>query len=150
MKALSPKQIAWLIPICLFIHQLEEYFGSFPAWFSELLNVELSNQDFIFINGIGLFFFIVFAFAYSIGARNNFIFSALGTLIFVNGIIHPILSIFTFSYSPGSISGLVLLIPLGIIIFKKIFPLLTKNERIAAVLSGVATLYIVNSIARNM
>jgi hypothetical protein len=54
--------------------------------------------------------------------KNNTILVALGTLVFVNGMVHLVLSIFTFSYSPGTISSVVLFIPLGIIIFKRILP----------------------------
>ena len=150
MNKLTPNQIVWLLPISLFVHQLEEFFGSFPAWFSDLLNAELSNEDFLLINGIGLFLFIVFALAYNLGARNNFIFSALGTAVFVNGVVHPLLTIFTFTYSPGTISSIFLLLPLGIIIFKRIFPKLSENERFGAALFGVVALFIINSIARNL
>jgi len=149
MKALSPTQMAWLIPVTLLVHQLEEYFGQFPLWYSNLLNVQLSNQDFIMINGVGLFIFTAFAFSY-IFYKNNLILAALGTLVFVNGMLHLLLSIFTLTYSPGTISGVVLFIPLGIIIFKKIFPQLRDGERIIAIAIGIFVLFTVSMIAINM
>jgi hypothetical protein len=149
MKALSPNQIAWLLPVTILVHQLEEYFGQFPLWYSNLLNAQLSNQDFIVINGVGLFVFTIVALSYVIN-KNNLILVALGTLVFANGIIHLLLSIFTFSYSPGTISGVVLFIPLGIIIFKRILPQLNDGERVIAISIGIIVLFTVSMIAINI
>ena len=130
MKGLSPNQMALLVPVSLLAHQLEEYFGSFPVWFSGLLNADHSNQDFILINTIGLFLItaLVLFFVFS---RNNMILVVLGTIALLNGILHLALSIFTISYSPGVITGVVLFLPLGAVIYKKmilpgssLFPLL--------------------------
>ena len=74
---------------------------------------------------------------------------ALGTLVFVNGLTHLLLSIFTFSYSPGTITGVVLFIPLGIIIFKKIMPRLSHAEKFNAVAIGIIILITVSTIAYN-
>lgn len=135
-KYLSPNQIAWLLPTSIFIHQIEEYFWKFPIWYSNLLNAQLSNQDFLIINGIGLFIFTVLALSYFFN-KNNLILVAMGTLVFVNGIIHFTLSVFTLSYSPGTISGVFLFIPLGIVIYKKILPLLRKADKIIAITIGI-------------
>lgn len=145
----SANQMAWLLPAAILVHQIEEYLGQFPLWYSNLLNAELSNQDFIVINAIGLFLFTAFSFSYLFN-KNNIILAALGTLVFVNGIIHMLLSIFTFTFSPGTISGIVLFIPLGIIIFKKIFPNLREGERIIAIATGTFVLFTVSIIAINM
>ena len=145
----SANQIAGLLPVTIFVHQLEEYFGQFPLWYSSLLNAQLSNQDFILINGVGLFVFSVFSLSY-IFNKYKPILVALGTLVFANGLIHLLLSIFTFSYSPGIISGVVLFIPLGIIIFKKILPQLREVEKIVAIAIGVFVLFAVSMIAMNI
>jgi len=149
MKALSPNQMAWLLPITILIHQLEEFFGEFPLWYSDLLNVNLSKQDFILINAIGLFLFTSISLSYFFN-KNKIILVALGTLVFVNGILHTLLSLFTFSYSPGTISGLFLFIPLGIIIFKRIMPLLRGTEKIIAITIGIFVLFMVCLIALNI
>jgi len=149
MKALSADQIAGLLPATLLVHQMEEYFGRFPLWYSNLLNAQLSNQDFIIINGIGLFLITLIALSYLFN-KNNMILVTLGTLVFVNGIVHLLLSIFTFSYSPGTISGVVLFLPLGTIIFKKILPQLPKHERIIAISAGIIGLFSVSMIAMNI
>ncbi len=149
MKTLSPNQLAWAIPITILIHQLEEYFGQFPLWYSNLLDAQLSNQDFIVINAVGLLIFLTFALSYIIN-ENNLILVALGTFVFVNGMIHLLLSFFTLSYSPGTISGVVLFIPLGIIIYKNIMPHLSKSERILAIALGIFALFTVSIIARNI
>ena len=141
--------MAWLLPTTIFVHQVEEYLGQFPLWYSNLLNAQLSNQDFLLINGVGLFVFTVFALSYFFN-KNNLILVALGTLVFLNGMIHLLLSISTFSYSPGTISGVVLFIPLGFIIFKKILPQLRRVERIIAVAIGIFVLFTASMIAINI
>ena len=146
---LSPNQMACLLPVTILAHQLEEYFGHFPLWYSNLLNAQLSNQDFIVINSVGLFIFTVWSLSY-LFSKNNLILVALGTLVFVNGLLHVLSSIFTFSYSPGAISGVVLFIPLGIIIFKNIMPQLSPSRRIVGIAIGVLVLFMVSLIAMNI
>ncbi|NND06479.1 MAG: HXXEE domain-containing protein [Saprospiraceae bacterium] len=149
VSAPSPNQVAWLLPATIFIHQLEEYYGQFPLWYSNLLNAQLSNQDFIYINAVGLFIFTAFSLSY-IFNKNNIILVALGTLVFVNGIAHLLLSVFTFSYSPGTISGLVLFLPLGILIFNKILPKLNDHKKVLAIAIGIFVLFTVSFIAVNL
>lgn len=149
MKPPSPNQMAWLLPPTILVHQLEEYFGNFPLWYSSLLNAQLSDQDFLLINGVGLFVFTVFAVSYFYN-KSNLILVSLGAFIFLNGMAHLLLSISTFSYSPGTISGVVLFMPLGHIIFKKILPQLHGAERIVAVAIGVAILLTASMIAINI
>lgn len=142
-------KLAWLLPVAILIHQLEEFFGQFPTWYSNLLNAHLSDKDFIMINAVGLFVFTAFALSYFFN-KNNMILVALGTLVFVNGMIHILLSILTLSYAPGTFSGVVLFIPLGMIIYKKILPQLDMVERIIAIAMGILALLLVSTIARNM
>ena len=145
----SPNQIAWLIPIVFLAHQLEEYFGQFPQWYSDLLNAQLSNRDFIVINAIGLFVFTVASLSYFFN-KNNVILVALGTLIYVNGWVHFLASLFTLSYSPATVTGVVLFIPLGTVIYKKILPTLKPGEKVVAIVLGVLVLVLVGTIASNI
>ncbi len=145
----SPSQIAWFIPVSLFLHQVEEYVGEFPMWYSDLLNAQLSNEDFLIINGVGLFIFTVASLSYYFN-NNKMILAALGTLAFVNGVVHLLLSLFTFNYSPGTVTGVFILIPLGIIIFKEIFPRLTPGKKFVSVLIGIFILILASTVAMNI
>ena len=145
----SPNQIAVLLPVTILAHQLEEYFGQFPQWYSNLLNAQLSNRDFIVINAIGLFVFTLASLSYFFN-KNNIILVALGTLVFVNGCVHLLASLFTLSYSPGTITGVVLFIPLGTVIYKKILPTLKLGEKVVAIVIGILVLAMVSTIASNM
>lgn len=149
MKFPTPNQIAWMIPTVLLIHQVEEYLGKFPQWYSNFLNVQLSNRDFIVINSIGLFVIAGVSLSYYFN-KSNFILVALGTLIFVNGWVHVLASLFTLVYSPGAISGLMFFIPLGFIIYKKILPQLKPGEKVMAVAIGIFALIVVGTIASNI
>lgn len=149
MKKLTALQAAWLLPITYSIHLLEEYFAGIglPLWLSNLLGTNLSDSDFIIINSVAWVFMVVFATAYNLGHKNNMIMVALGTLVFVNGIVHLLLSVLTLTYSPGTISGVVLYIPLGRIIYKQILPLLSDQEKTLSIVSGVLILVLVSIIA---
>jgi uncharacterized membrane protein HdeD (DUF308 family) len=149
MNVLSPDRIAWLLPITILAHQLEEYFWEFPLWYSNLMNAQFSDQDFLIINGVGLFIFTVYALSFLLN-KNKIILVALGTLVLVNGIIHLILTIFTWSYSPGTVTGSVLFLPLGLVIFKRISPQLRVNERIMAISIGILVLFAASMIAGNI
>lgn len=141
--------MAWALPITMLAHQLEEYFGDFPIWYSNILNAQLSDQDFIMINSIGLLLIASLSLSYLL-TKNNVMLVALGTLIFVNGIVHILLSILTLSYSPGAITGFIFFLPLGMSIYRKLLPELNQNERIIAIAIGVLALFSVSMIARNV
>lgn len=149
MKLPGPNLISFLLPAALLAHQLEEYYGGFPLWYSNQLNVDLSNNDFIYINTIGFILITTLSISYFLH-KSNFILVALGTLMFVNGIIHSAFTLFTFRYSPGTITGFILLIPLGIVIYKQILPEMKESERALAILVGIIGLFTVSMIAMNM
>ena len=149
MNTSSTTHLAWLLPLAIFIHQVEEYLLGFPAWYSELMNVELSNQDFLIINGVGLFAFVVWSISYYF-SKNNTIPAALGTLALVNGLIHVGISLYMLEYSPGTISSIFIYIPLGLFIYKKIFPQLGSGQRIIAISIGMLIQVIAFSVARNI
>ena len=150
MKDLSPGILAWILPIGFFLHQLEEYFGGFLEWYPSVMNATLSQEDFIIINSIGLSIVVLFAITYNLGVRNNFVFVVIGTLLFVNGIVHILATLFTWTYSPGVISGVVILLPLGRIVYRKMYPELPENQRIPSISIGILLLFIVSMIARGM
>ena len=152
MDKLKPKQIAWLMPLAYMFHLLDEYFmgEGFPDWFSGVFKVDLSNIDFAIINSVGLIATIVIVFLYNIDKVNSFVIAALGTLFFVNGIIHFLASLFTLSYSPGTISGILLYLPLGYLIFKNIFPLVPEEQRGLSIATGIILQVAVALIAMNI
>ena len=149
MNRLKPKHIAWFLPAAYLLHLIEEYFGGegFYSWFSSLLNVDLSSLDFIVINSFGFTITLIIVILYNLNKVSNFLIAALGSLFFINGIIHLLASIFTASYSPGIITGIIIYLPLGVLVFKKIFPLLPEDQRILSFIAGVAVQIIVALIA---
>lgn len=149
-KSLSPNVLAWLLPTTMFVHQLEEYFAGFLDWYPTIMNAELSREDFLFINSIALLAFTLFAIFHTAGFRNNFVFMAVGTLSFANGTAHLLATIFTMTYSPGAISGVVLFLPLGRMIYLRIYPELPEGQKIPSIVTGVLLLFSVSMIARSM
>jgi len=149
---LSSKHITWLLPAAYLIHLLDEYFSgdSLPDWISAVFNVSLSLDDFIIINSIGFAAVLVIITLFSLDKIDHFFPAALGILFFTNGIIHLIASIFTASLSPGTISGVILYVPLGVLIFRKIFPALTRGQRSLAVVTGIIIQIIVSAVAFNI
>jgi len=148
-KKLNPVFLAWSLPLTMLVHQLEEFFGGFLEWFPSIMNVNLSQENFLIINSIALLILLFFAITYSLVSRNNFLLMTFGTLLFVNGAVHILISIITLIYSPGAISGLILFLPLGGVIYQRIYPELPKNQRIPSIATGILLLFIVNMIARS-
>ncbi len=152
MSDLKPKHIAWLIPLAYLFHLSDEYFmgEGFPNWFSGVFKVDLSNINFIIINSVGLIATVVIVILYTIDKVNNFVIAALGTLFFVNGIIHFLASLLTASYSPGTISGALLYLPLGYLIYKRIFSLVPEEQRSLSIATGIIIQVVVALVAMNI
>jgi len=152
LQKLNSKQIAWLAPPAYLIHLFDEYFSAegLPNWISGVFNVNLSVDDFIIINSIGFVAVLITITLYSLDKIGHFFPAALGVLFFINGIIHLVASIFTASLSPGTISGVLLYIPLGILIFGRIFPALTEVQRSLAIVTGIIIQIIVSAAAFNI
>jgi hypothetical protein len=147
-----PRYLVWLLPFTYSLHIVEEYFagGGLPNWFSNVFNATISNDDFILINTIALSGVIAFSIIYQFFKQNNVLFLALVTLFFANGIIHLLSSIFSLTYSPGTVTGLILYIPVGIFLFKRILPLLSYNQRVTGISIGIFIHIIVAIIAFNV
>ncbi len=152
MNKLKPKHIVWFIPPAYLLHLLDEYFlgVGLPDWFSGVFKVGFSLSDFIIINSIGFASTIVIAVLYRMGKVNDFIIAAMGTLFFVNGIIHLVASVLTATYSPGTITGLIIYLPLGFLIFKIIFPFLPEQKRSLSIAVGIIVHIIVSVVAFNI
>jgi hypothetical protein len=149
MKKIKPKHIAWLLPFAYLVHLSDEYFSGagFHIWFSEIFDVNLSLNDFILINLAGFAGTIIIVILYSFDKVNSFVIAALGSLFFLNGLIHLAASLLTSAYSPGTISGLIIYLPLGFLIFKSIFPLLPEKQRVPAVTAGIMIQVVIALIA---
>jgi hypothetical protein len=59
-------------------------------------------------------------------------------------------TIFTWTYIPGIISGMVIFLPLGHLIYHRIYPELPENQKILSIATGILLLFTVSMIARNM
>lgn len=140
------------MPSAYLIHLLEEYFGGvgFPHWFSNLLNISLTPENFILINAFGFSATLIITILYNLDKANDFIIAVLGTLFFVNGIVHLLATLFSATYSPGTITGVIIYIPLGILIFKMIFPRIKKEQRMLCFVTAIVVQIIVALIAYNI
>jgi len=146
---MTPKHIAWFLPAAYLIHLADEYFSGegFHNWFSGMFNVSLSLNDFIIINAFGFSAVILITVLYTLNKVSHFIIAVIGSLFFINGIIHIAASILTLSYSPGTISGLLVYLPLGLLMYKKIFPLIPHPQQIWVVGGGLLFQVIVAGVA---
>ena len=152
MNKLTPKHIAWLLPVAYMVHLFDEYFSGegFPKWFSGIFKTNLSLNDFIIINSVGFVATLIIVILYSINKANNFTIGVLGTLFFINGLIHLFASVITMEYSPGTITGMIVYLPLGYVIFKKIFPLIPEHQRTMSFITAIFLQIVVAIIALNI
>jgi hypothetical protein len=151
-ERIKVKQIAWFLPVAYLLHLLDEYFtgAGFAGWFSGLFKTGLSESNFIIINAVGFTAVLVIAILYTLGKANNFVLAVVGSLFFINGIIHPLVSILTATFSPGTITGVIIYLPLGVLVFKKIFPLLQEQQRMFSVILAIALHILVSVVALNV
>ena len=149
MIKLKPKYIVWLLPFAYLIHLLDEfYLGSgFAEWFSALFKASLSENDFLVINSIAFIIVVVIPVLYTFGKISNFIPAVLGVLFFINGFAHLLITILTSIYSPGTISGVLIYIPLGSIVYKNIFSLLRKEQRTSSITTAIAVQILISVVA---
>lgn len=143
--------LVWLLPLSVALHLLEEYFGGkgLPVWMSDLLNRNITESYFITINSIALFLIIVFSAYHSSVKQNNVLFLGLISLFFINGVLHLAVSIYTVSYSPGTVTGVLIYLPLGIFLYRKIRPSLSNGNRTLGILLGAFIHLIVVLITLN-
>lgn len=146
------KHLAWFLPIAYLIHLVDEYFfgEGFSSWFSEVFGAGLSVSDFIIINTIGLAAMILIVILYNKNLVSNFFIAAPGTTLFINGLVHIAASIITASYSPGTISAVIVYLPLGLVIFKKIYPMINPEQRMISIAAGIILQIIVAITAMNI
>lgn len=151
-KRIKTKHIAWFLPAAYLLHLFDEYFigAGFAGWFSMLFKASLSESNFIVINAVGFTIILIIAILYTFGKANNFVLAVVGSLFFINGIIHPLVSILTATFSPGTITGVIIYLPLGILVFKKIFPLLQEQQRMFSVVLAIAFHLLVSAVALNI
>ena len=149
---LDHRFFVWLLPCSYALHIIEEYFADkgLPQWLSDLFNADISNSDFIIINSTALAAVIIFACVHSLFKEYNVFFLALITLFFVNGILHLALSAITLTYSPGTFTGVMLYLPIGVFLFKKIRLLLTARERSTGIALGIFIHLVVVIVALNI
>ena len=152
MNKLTPKHIAWFLPIAYLIHIFDEYFSSegFPMWFSGIFKTSLSSNDFIIINSVGISATLIIVILYNFNRVNSFLIATLGTLFFINGLIHLFASVTTLEYSPGTLTGIVIYLPLGYVVFKKIFQLMPGQQRGLSIITAILLQIAVAIIALNI
>jgi len=151
-ERIKTKYIAWFLPVAFLLHLLDEYFigAGFAGWFSMLFKASLSESNFIVINAAGFAIVLIIAILYTIGKVNNFVLATVGSLFFINGIIHPLASFLSATFSPGTITGVIIYLPFGLIVFIKIYPLLQEQQRMFSVILAIALQILVSVIALNI
>lgn len=102
------------------------------------------------INGVALLIVFIIAASIQAGLKAFVPLMAIGVLFFVNAWIHLLAGLFTCSYSPGLFSGILCYIPLGFLMFRKIFPLRPREERVTGVTLGIVLHILVFFIAINI
>ncbi len=126
-----------LLPLALLLHQVEEWFGGFPAWASTLLGSEITPERFLLINALGLAVFVVGALAARLSPQMAWFGVSLAALVGLNGVLHGLASLSTGSYSPGTVTGLLLYIPLSAIVLRSSAGRLSRPVFTGSVVFGV-------------
>jgi hypothetical protein len=126
-----------LLPVAVLLHQIEEWFGGFPAWATIILGSEISPERFLSVNALGLAIFVVGTLAALLSPHMAWLGVSLAALIGLNGVLHAFASLATESYSPGTITGLLLFVPLSALLLRSSARRLSRAAFAGSVVFGV-------------
>lgn len=130
-------RIVLLVPVAVFAHQLEEWFGGFVPWLNEVLGASVTDEQFLTVNGIGLLLFVAGSLAAASSAGAAWIAGSFATLLGLNGVLHLVGSLVSGSYSAGAVTGLVLFIPLSVALLRSLWSRLPRPVFVGSVIGGV-------------
>ena len=126
-----------LVPVAVFAHQLEEWFGGFVPWLNEFLGAGVTPEQFLSVNAIGLLLFVAGSVAAASLPSAAWIAGSFATLMGLNGLLHLAGSLVSGSYSAGAVTGLLLFLPLSVAILRALWRELPGAVFVASVLGGV-------------
>ncbi len=136
MTSRPAPRIALLLPVAVFVHQLEEWFGGFVAWVDGVVGFSLTAEQFLVVNAIGLLLFIGGTLAAVSSPHAAWVAASIATLLGVNGVAHVVASLVFGSYSPGAVTGLLLFLPLGVAVLRSLRQRLSGAVYVGAILGG--------------
>jgi len=132
-----PPWTAWLLPIALLSHQVEEWFGGFPEWSRIVFGRGVTPGQFLLINSIGL---IIITFGTAAAFRERrlaWIVASIATLMGLNAVLHGLATALLGPYSPGTATGLLLALPVSVVVLRSSAACLPRHQFIGGVLAGV-------------
>lgn len=110
-----------LFPTFYALHLAEEYWcgGGFVDWMATTMGANISEPEFLLINGIAWPLILLAALMAIRDERLAWLTISLATIVLINGTAHLLSSIVTGTYSPGMLTGTILYIPLGVFGFRR-------------------------------
>lgn len=144
--------MAWVLPAAYLVHLLEEYFTgvTLPVWLNTHLDADLSNSDFLTVNGIAMAIVLFNAVTFSVGRGRMTVMVAIITVFLVNGLLHGLGSLYWGQYSPGTITGLAIYVPLGLLALYRLWQVLRRNVWQVGLAVGLVAHAMVITIARSI
>lgn len=142
-----PPKSAMLLPVVLFLHQSEEWFGGFPAWTSFAVGNGIEPERFLLLNAAGLALCAIWTIVAFRVRQTDWAVASLATLLGLNGILHAVASLLVGRYSPGTATGLFLMLPLAAVVLRASQARLTRPRLSGAILVGVLLHAVVTLLA---
>ncbi|MFQ5349213.1 MAG: HXXEE domain-containing protein [Thermoanaerobaculia bacterium] len=102
MTSQAAPRIVLLLPIAVFVHQVEEWFGGFVPWVDEVVGYSITPEQFLAVNAVGLLLFTGGILAAASAPGAIWLAGAVAALAGVNGVAHIVASLVFGSYSPGA------------------------------------------------
>lgn len=129
--------MAWLLPIALLVHQVEEWFGGFPEWTSFAFGDGVEPEQFLLINAVGFLLITFWTVAAFRAPRLAWIVVSLSTLLGLNAVLHALATVLIGRYSPGTATGLLVSLPLSVVVLRSSADGLPNGQFVAAMVAGV-------------
>ena len=137
MKSRPAPRTVLLVPVAVLAHQLEEWFGGFVPWLNDALDANVTSEQFLTVNGIGLVLFVAGSLAAASLPGAAWLAASFATLLGLNAVLHVVGSMVSGSYSAGAITGVLLFVPLSAVLLGSLARRLERPVLVMSILAGV-------------
>lgn len=136
-----------LLPVALFVHVVEEWFGGFPEWTIHIMGDPIAPERFLLINGIGLVLFSGCALTAVRDREAAWLGVVMAGLLGLNALLHVGGSLIYGGYAPGVVTGVVLYVPLSGLVLWQSRGQMPERVFAGSVLGGVGLHALVTLLA---
>lgn len=132
----DPFRASLLLIAAYLVHLAEEWIGDFPTWSRLVRGNGVSADEFLLINASFLALLGTLSVVANRRAGMAWYPATLAAIFVINAVLHTLATWRYGVYSPGTITGLVIYLPLGVMVLRKMRAQLSVNALTACLVAG--------------